>query len=298
MQNTFSVQLKKDEIENVRGVLVSFDWESNPVNTPYMVFKMKSPLNSVAILYTSGKIVFQGNEDFTQIIGAIQSDHQETENFIPHIGVDEVGKGDYFGPMVVVSCFVDETFLKKLEHIGIGDSKKFSDKKIMDMYDRIKDYPYYYASVIYPEEYAELVEEHKNVSIVLAKQHSMVIERALKDLHESCMACTLAVIDQFSNSKNRILDELGPLGKKIDVVQFHKGESDIAVAAASVIARGIFLEEWAKMSQKYGFHFPKGASNVIDDARVFVDEFGYDELKKVAKVSFKTTEKVLQKNLV
>lgn len=296
-QNTFSIQLEQDERVQAKSVLTSFGWIKQDLNTPYMELKMKSPLNSVAILYTSGKIVFQGNEDFTQIIGAVKAEHIAEKNFVSHIGVDEVGKGDYFGPLVVVACFVNEEFLTKIKNIGIGDSKKFSDDKIMDMYLHIKEYPYYYISVVDPKEYDDLNREFKNVSIILAKQHAKVIEEGLKDLKEKKVECKKVVIDQFSKRKDRVINELGVLGKSIELEQFHKGESDIAVAAASVIARGIFLEKWREMSQKYSFSFPKGASDVIEDARAFVDLHGLDELKNVAKVSFKTTKKVLQREM-
>jgi ribonuclease HIII len=90
-----------------------------------------------------------------------------------------------------------------------------------------------------------------------------------------------------------VLKELGELGKKVDVEQFHEGESDIAVAAASIIARGIFLEEFDKMSKEYDFDFPKGASNVIDSGLSFVKKYGVEELRNVAKVGFRTTQRIL-----
>jgi ribonuclease HIII len=116
----------------------------------------------------------------------------------------------------------------------------------------------------------------------------------LKDLQEKGIECKKVVIDQFSSKKSRVVDELGPLAKGVKFVQFHKGESDIAVAFASVIARAIFLEELGKMNEEYYFTFPKGASNVITAAREFVKKNGVDELEKVAKTSFKTTKKVIQ----
>jgi ribonuclease HIII len=83
------------------------------------------------------------------------------------------------------------------------------------------------------------------------------------------------------------------MGRKVEVEQFHKGESDIAVAAASIIARGIFLEEFDKMGKKYNFDFPKGASNVIDSGLSFIEKYSKEELRNVAKVGFKTTQRIL-----
>jgi ribonuclease HIII len=161
------------------------------------------------------------------------------------------------------------------------------------LYENVKDYQYYYPSIVMPSEYNDLVNEDGNVSIVLAKQHSKCIEKALKDLQSKDIPCEGVVIDQFSSSKNRVSDELGELGKSVVVTQFHKGESDIAVAAASIIARGIFIEEFERMNQKYDFDFPKGASNVIDSGLSFIQKHGKEELRNVAKVGFKTTQRIL-----
>ncbi len=252
---------------------------------------MKNEKGSVVTLYTSRKIVFQGKEDFADIVQAIQGDSYV--DFVSHIGVDEVGKGDYFGPLVVVACFVDEEFYKKVKALGVGDSKKFSDSRILKMYEEMKEYPYYYSSIVSPEEYNRLIKETGNVAILLAKQHSKVIEMALEDLRRKKIECKKVVIDQFSSKQNRVKDELGTLGKGVEFEQYHKGESDIAVACASVFARAIFLEEMEKMSNEYYFDFPKGASHVIEQGKEFVKRYGADELGKVAKVSFKTTRKLV-----
>ena len=294
IQNTVTIQLDEIQRENAEEILEAYGWKEEYVNNPYAKFRMKSPQSSNVILYTSGKLVFQGSEDFTSIITAIKNNREDESDIIPHLGVDEVGKGDYFGPLVVVACFLDEEFLEKISSIGIGDSKKFSDSKIMEMYNLVKDYPYFYISIVHPKEYAQLYKESKNASILLARQHSKVIEMGLGDLKSKNIECSRVVIDQFSSRKARILNELGNYGKEIELIQFHKGESDMAVACASVMARGIFLEEMEKMRKKYNFNFPKGASDVIDKGQEFVKKFGVEELGNVAKISFKTTAKVLQ----
>lgn len=297
IQNTVTIQLDEIQRENAEEILEAYGWKEEYVNNPYAKFRMKSSQSSNVILYTSGKLVFQGSEDFTSIITAIKNNREDESDIIPHLGVDEVGKGDYFGPLVVVACFLDEEFLEKISSIGIGDSKKFSDSKIMEMYNLVKDYPYFYTSIVHPKEYAQLYKESKNASILLARQHSKVIEMGLGDLKSKNIECSRVVIDQFSSRKARILNELGNYGKEIELIQFHKGESDMAVACASVMARGIFLEEMEKMRKKYNFNFPKGASEVIDKGQEFVKKFGVEELGNVAKISFKTTAKVLQTKL-
>jgi ribonuclease HIII len=296
-QNTVSIQLDKSQVNIAEKVLTSFGWYREEINNPYAIFRMKSPEGSTVILYSSNKLVFQGLEDFTALISALKGNNKKDMEIIPHIGVDEVGKGDYFGPLVVVGCFLDKELHKKASSVGVGDSKKFSDNRILQMYELLKDYPYYYVSIINPVEYNDIYSKTKNVAILLAKEHSRVIEMGLKDLKSKNILCETVVIDQFSNKKSRVLNELGKLGKSIDFQQYHKGESDMAVACASVIARGIFILEMEKLSKKYKFNFPKGASDVIDKAQQFVRENGAEELKNVAKISFKTTAKVLQTKL-
>ena len=139
-QNTLSIQFSIDEAKRVRDVLLSLGWQDADINNEYIALRMKSEEGSVVTLYTSRKIVFQGKEDFTDIVQAIQGD--SNVDFVSHIGVDEVGKGDYFGPLVVVSCFVDEEFYKKVKALGVGDSKKFSDSRILKMYEEMKKYVY------------------------------------------------------------------------------------------------------------------------------------------------------------
>ncbi len=295
LQNTVSIQLNNQESANFEKILSSNGWVCSDISNEYVSLRMKNNAGSVGTLYKSNKLVFQGNEDFTKILMLLKktSNTEKNVSIVPHIGVDEVGKGDYFGPLIVVGCFVDRNFWEKISVLGIVDSKKLSDKKILSLYDKLKDYEYYYSSIVYPEEYNRLVGETGNVAILLARQHSKVIEMGLEDLKSKNIKCEKVVIDQFSNSKSRVTNELGVLGKQTNFVQFHKGESDSAVACASVIARGIFLNEMEKMKDEYYFNFPKGASNVIPQARDFVRMHGEDELRKVAKVSFKTTSKVL-----
>ncbi len=290
MQNTKSLKIEKSQEANFKKTLLNLGWREEKSTNEYIVWRMKSYLGSVAMLYTSGKLVLQGSEDFSNII--IDGNKGE-EDMLPHLGVDEVGKGDYFGPLVIVSCFVNKENVEIFKNIGVGDSKKFSDKKIMEMYSQLKDYAYYYASIVMPSEYNQLQKETGNVAILLARQHSKVIEMGLGDLKSKNVECNTVVIDQFSNSKSRILNELGKYGKEAQIDQFHKGESDIAVAAASVIARGIFVEEMDKLSKVYGFDFPKGASDVIGKGREFVKKYGKEELNNVAKISFRTTKSLI-----
>lgn len=312
-QKTISLKLTNEQVGSLKGLLKQEGWSEEEIKNEYVALRMKNDNGSVCTLYTSMKVVFQGKEDFKKIIAELESKGREEkgkgfgnkdnavkeekvgkDEVVPHLGVDEVGKGDYFGPLVVVACFVSEDFLEKIAGLGILDSKRISDSRIRDIYEEIKDYPYYYVSVIKPAEYNKRIKELKNVAILLAKEHSRVIEMGLEDLKNKGIECSEVVIDQFSSKKSRVVDELGTLARGIRFVQFHKGESDIAVACASVIARAIFLDEMDKMNDEYYFTFPKGASNVISAAREFVKKNGVEELENVAKTSFKTTKRVIQ----
>lgn len=293
-QNIVTLKIDAQKKGELSSIMDSLGWSPRIVkNNPYIDLSFISKEGAVATLYSSGKLVLQGNKDFSQIIGYINKGCNENEDTRSRIGVDEVGKGDYFGPLVVVACFVDREFVDKISCLGFGDSKNFSDKKIRDMFSRVKDYPYYYSSILMPADYNDLLNEYGNVSILLAKQHSKCIEMGLKDLERKGVECSRVVVDQFSSSKSRVIDQLGELGKKVELEQFHGGESDIAVASASIIARGIFLGEFDKMNEKYSMEFPKGASNVIDSGVEFVKRYGSNRLREVAKVSFKTTKKIL-----
>lgn len=291
MQNTKSIQTEKSKRDEMKDILLRLKWREEKSPNEYVYFRLRNYIGSTAMLYTSGKLVFQGNEDFEEVIKKIND--EENNGIVPHLGVDEVGKGDYFGSLVVVSCFVNNESFSLFKKVGVGDSKTFSDKKIIEMYEQLKDYPYYYASIVKPSEYNQLEEEIKNASILLARQHSKVIEMGLGDLKSKNIECNNVVIDQFSSSKSRILNELGKWGKAAVIEQHHKGESDIAVAAASVLARGIFLNEMEKLSKLYSFNFPKGASNVITKGKEFVKKYSKEELHNVAKISFKTTKQVI-----
>lgn len=289
MHKTISQKLSKEESKELYSKLVASGWKLSPSNNQYVQWSLVSAIGN-AMFYTSGKIVLQGDEGIELILS--QSNHSSDTKFQPHIGVDEVGKGDYFGPMVVASCFVSEQAYPKLKELGVMDSKKVADKKILELAPNILKLCEVKYLVLKPEEYNKKVEKTNNVSIILARGHSYVIEELLKELNDSNIGCELVVIDQFSKRKSRVVDELGDLGKSIELQQFHKGESDIAVACASIVARARFLEEWLIMDEKYSFKFPKGATHVIDAGKEFVNKYSSDELHLVAKIGFKTTSKI------
>ncbi len=212
----------------------------------------------------------------------------------PIIGSDESGKGDYFGPLVSAAVYVDERSAKLLEFEGVRDSKKNSDKKNEELAEKIIKicHDKYSVIEISPEKYNDLydqfIKENKNLNTLLAWGHAKAIEELLAKVE-----CHNAIADQFADERF-ILGKLQEKGKKLNLIQMHKAEVNIAVAAASILARARFLQKLSKLSSEFRIDLPKGASvHVIHSAKNFVATYGKDSLRKVAKLHFKTTKQVL-----
>jgi len=212
----------------------------------------------------------------------------------PHIGTDESGKGDYFGPMVVAGVLVDALIKPRLEALGVKDSKLLSDKRCRELAGKIREIcrGKFEEVEISPERYNELYEtfrkEKKNLNHLLAWGHARAIE-SLLERHP----CTHAVADQFGD-EHYILSSLMKKGKQIQLIQMPKGERDIAVASASILTRDKFLTRLEKLSQELGIELPKGASEaVVWVGKQIVEKKGAEDLRKVAKYHHKTTQKIL-----
>jgi len=224
------------------------------------------------------------------------SDKNDVELGFPIIGTDESGKGDYFGPLVSAGVCVDERSAKALIACGVKDSKKFSDSKNLELAKEIaKICRGRFAIIeISPEKYNDLYEqfkkERKNLNTLLAWGHAKAIEEILAKV-----TCEVAIADQFAD-ESFILGKLQEKGRGIRLIQMHKAEQNIAVAAASVLARARFLVKLSNLSEEYSIDLPKGASQaVVQNAKRFVDVHGREKLRKVAKLHFKITTKVPNK---
>lgn len=204
------------------------------------------------------------------------------------IGSDEAGKGDYFGPLVTAGVLVDNTIAKSLEELGVKDSKRLSDNSVKELAKKIKKMCRCSVVTIGPAKYNELYNKIRNLNRLLAWGHSRAIENIL-----NTEECDYALADQFGDEKF-IIAALMEKGKGIKVKQEIRAESDIGVAAASILARAEFVHRLAMQSVKYGMDFPKGASPaVIETGKEFVRRYGKERLKEVAKIHFKTTKSVL-----
>ncbi|MDO9324858.1 MAG: ribonuclease HIII [Methanoregula sp.] len=215
----------------------------------------------------------------------------------PVIGTDESGKGDYFGPLVCAAVCVDEPTADALRSIGVRDSKTCTDPEIKELAEKIQELCAGKFEIIefspekYNKLYEELTREGKNLNTMLAWGHAKVIEELLNRVD-----CNLALADKFGNER-LILGKLQAKGRTIRLIQMHRAEQNIAVAAASILARARFVERIAAQSQKYSMTFPLGASAaVIRAGKQFIAKCGLPSLPLVAKMHFRTTEEVRGKN--
>jgi len=212
---------------------------------------------------------------------------------VPAIGVDESGKGDYFGPLVIAGVYSGEEVEEKLKRLNIRDSKLISDNRVLVLAAEIKKHAKYSVVVIGPKKYNELYEKFKNLNKLLAWGHARVIENLLE-----VVPAKKVIADKFGHDKF-IRAALMEKGKQIEVVFETKAERHFCVAAASILARAEFLTQLKELSASIGFDLPKGASKEAEAGVLKLRDLkGFDIFKEVAKLHFKTTQKLLiQKNL-
>ncbi len=205
-----------------------------------------------------------------------------------HIGVDESGKGDFFGPLVIAACYVGPEHLAELE--GVKDSKKLTDPVSEKLSLKIKAVCPHAIVAIGPAKYNELYATFKNLNSLLAWGHARAIENVL----DQCPA-TKVISDEFAKGGLAVKRALFEKGRSLEFVSAVRAEQDIAVAAASILARAEFLRRLKRLGEEFGISLPKGASAVIDPAVRFVHLHGTDKLSQVAKMHFKTSGQVLER---
>jgi len=208
----------------------------------------------------------------------------------PHIGSDEAGKGDYFGPLAVAAVYADEVALERLPQAGVKDSKRVSsERRLWELERAVKQIcPLFEVVVISPARYNELIEKMRNLNGLLAWAHARAIENVL----ERQPACRLAVADQFGDERF-LRESLMKRGRQIELVQQVRAEEDPAVAAASTLARAAFIRALERLSSEAGIDLPRGATHVLPAAREVYAKGGAALLRQLAKVHFKTTKQVV-----
>ncbi len=269
---------------------------------PYARFAgAKDKLN--VVFYESGKLVVQGRgtQEFVEfiiepeILQQAKLGYEEVINpdlLLPRIGVDESGKGDFFGPLCVAGVYVNADIVRAWKDAGIQDSKNIgSDKRIADLAELITKTPRAIVAIvpIGNEAYNRLYLKMRSVNTLLAWGHARVIENLMLQQHRMDPKPVRAISDQFASSKEVVAKSLMSLGRGIELLQRHKAEEDLAVAAASILARNEFVQRLAALEKEFGMKLPKGASAQVDAAaKEFIAKQGVENLPKVAKMHFRT----------
>ncbi|MFZ2658396.1 MAG: ribonuclease HIII [Victivallales bacterium] len=306
---SYVCKIEQQRIPALEKYLDGNGWKMEPF-PPHAHWKaVKDKINIVA--YVSGKLTVQGRGTgefvtfflepeilgearlgYEKILDGTSDTVEKEEAFTPHAGVDESGKGDFFGPLVIAAVFVDDESRGRLLKIGVRDSKMIkNDRKIALLAVQIRKIVSGRFAIVSIglESYNKLYQKIGNLNRLLAWGHA----RAIENLLEREPACKWALSDKFANEK-LIINALMEKGRKIEIRQRTKAESDIAVAAASILARDEFVRKIGELGRQIGIHLPKGAGAIVDEAALkVVEKLGKDKLGSVAKMHFRTASKAL-----
>ena len=300
MVNSMVYTLTREQAEHLGELLTERGWEMTEI--PYALFKASGDRVSVAA-YESGKLVVQGKNaqefiEFTlepeilHTFGTLQTPELSPEELSPHGGIDESGKGDFFGPLVIAGVCADAETAPKLREIGVCDSKLVSgSKKIFDMAEKIKNtVPGRFSIVVLkPETYNRLYDSIGNLNRLLAWGHARTIENLL----ELVPGCPRMLSDKFGD-ESLIRRALMERGRRITLDQRVRAESDVAVAAASILAREQFLRRMERLSSALGVELPRGGGPQVKiTGRLLLEKSGPEIFRTCAKLHFKTYRELL-----
>jgi len=302
--NSYTHALTRDQTSKLRTLLAESGFQFSAKQ--YTLFFAQKNNLSVAVYEKGPKVLVQGKgaEEFVQfelepkILGEAKLGYDEVhspEMFEAHFGVDESGKGDFFGPLVVAGVYVDRGIARKLIDAGVQDSKRIgSDARIRALAETIRKRTagLIETVLIGPERYNELYQKFGNLNKLLGWGHARVIENLLAKKSD----CPRALSDQFADA--RVIEQsLLRHGRKIDIEQRTKGESDIAVAAASILAREAFINWLERRGKELGLRLERGVSaNVKEAAKKLVEMNGPQVLRGLAKVHFRTAHEIAPDN--
>lgn len=282
---------------------------------PYAVFQTKEA-DTMVTLYESGKAVFQGisadidaniwmetekhlNPNKKLEVKKVDNNPKTKDNTKKYneklynctsIGSDEVGTGDYFGPIVVTAAYVTKENIPFLEKLGVRDSKKITDEHILKTVPEIIKQIPYSSMILNNEEYNNKYNEKMNLNTIKAVLHNKV----LLDMTKKYKNYDYIVVDQFTQPfiYYKYINNLKEVQRNI-TFETKAEDQCLSVACASLISRFVLIKEFEKMSKEYGMKMPKGAGNLVDEAGAkLVNKYGEDILRKIAKLNFKNTEKI------
>lgn len=299
--------------DNIKEKMIDYyDLLKRDKKPPYSVFQAEEG-GTIITLYESGKVMFQGisadidanmwkdleshynNRDIdSELKKKEEKEDDKTYYYYDAIGSDEVGTGDYFGPIIVTATLVDKSTRKLLEDLKIMDSKKMTDDKIRRCAPILMNKLPYVTFTLSNTKYNEMSSKGFNMNKIKAILHN----RVLFELSNKGIPYHKIIVDQFTTPRSYFsyLKQENIEDKVTKITFLTKGESKhLSVAAASVISRYRFLQEMDKLSEKYKVDIPKGASPKVDSvAKKILDTYGKNELSKIVKLNFKNTEKILK----
>ncbi len=278
----------------------------------YAIFQADEE-DTVVTLYESGKVVFQGvsadidanfwKETEKILTGSLPEEKEKKKKeepvddtdyyFINSIGSDEVGKGDYFGPIIVTASYVNKNDISFLEELGVRDSKKITDEKILKIAPEIIKKIPHETIILDNIKFNEMVEKGYNINKINSLLHNKAILSLLK---KDNYIYDMVVMDQFTPARNYFGYLKGTANNIFRKITFTTKAEDkcLSVACSSIISRYTFMKEMDKISKELKTTLPLGAGSIVDEAgKELVKKYGKEILNKYAKVNYKNTEKIL-----
>lgn len=305
--------------DNTKEKMCEYFEDKRRAKTPAYALFQADEADTVVTLYESGKVVFQGisadidanmwKEFEKNLNPGVKIEEKNSEKkekkekkeiyvdpkiyYSTSIGSDEVGTGDYFGPIVVTAAYVKKEDIPFLEELGVKDSKKMTDDKILEVVPKLISKIDYESMILSNKEYNEKYNEDLNMNKIKAIMHN----RVLVKLTNKYPNTDFVIVDEFANPRVyfNYLKTTNQVYRNITFLT--KGETkSLSVASASLISRYIFIKEFDKLGESVDMFLPKGASNIVDDAAYsIVQKYGFEKLKDMAKINFKNTIKVKEK---
>ncbi len=271
---------------------------------PYVVFQAEDE-DTVITMYESGKVMFQGvSADVDASMWGValentkeKKDAKKEEDkkyyYCSSIGSDEVGTGDYFGPIVVTACYVSKDDIPFLEELGVGDSKKIDDGKILKIAPKIAKKIKYRSIILSNKEYNEKYQKDVNMNKIKAIMHNKVLYQLN---NEERPKYDYIIVDEFAREARyyEYIKDMNEIQRNITFMTKAE-DKNMAVGCASIISRYIFLKEFDKLSDSLHIPLPKGAGKNVDEiGEEIVEKYGEDKLSEVAKLNFANTQRILK----
>jgi len=286
------------------NVVIKVDEETKKKMIEYYQDKKreKTPPYAIFTLYESGKAMFQGisadiDASMWTELDTHKSNHESDYMNVTSVGSDEVGTGDYFGPIIVTASFVKKEDISFLKELGVTDSKKILDDKILKIAPLIIQRIKYKSIILSNEEYNQKYSKETNMNKIKSIMHNKVLSSILQEIDEKL---DYVIIDEFASEK-RYYEYLKDIPNPVRGITFMtKAESkNLAVACASVISRYLLLKEFDKLSDTYHVPIPKGSGANIDTiGQELVEKYGNEILHKIAKKNFSNTSRILRNKII